>query len=247
MSKTKILIDCDPGHDDLVAILYAAKHLDLVGVTTVHGNNTLANTTRNGLIALELGNLQVPLATGCAEPLVQNSIGIGAGHGKSGLDGHDFVDPKINPIDMHAVEFIIELSRKYKEELIIATIGPETNIAMAIKKEPRLKKWIREISIMGGSTTMGNISPVAEFNIAADVEAAAAVFESGIPFRMARRSPDGLQQAAARLSLVTELTRPAQTSLQLKSPLLVESASLAKPTLIVYALQKVLSDLQLRA
>lgn len=184
MSKTKILIDCDPGHDDLVAILYAAKHLDLVGVTTVHGNNTLANTTRNGLIALELGNLQVPLATGCAEPLVQNSIGIGAGHGKSGLDGHDFVDPKINPIDMHAVEFIIELSRKYKEELIIATIGPETNIAMAIKKEPRLKKWIREISIMGGSTTMGNISPVAEFNIAADVEAAAAVFESGIPFRM---------------------------------------------------------------
>jgi inosine-uridine nucleoside N-ribohydrolase len=183
-SKTKILIDCDPGHDDLVAILYAAKHLDLVGVTTVHGNNTLGNTTRNGLIALELGGIDVPLAMGCSEPLVQKSVGVAAGHGKSGLDGHDFPEPKRKPIDVHAVDFIIETARRHKEELVIATVGPETNVAMAIKREPRLREWVREITIMGGSTTIGNFTPVAEFNIAADIEAAAAVFESGIPFRM---------------------------------------------------------------
>jgi inosine-uridine nucleoside N-ribohydrolase len=184
VSKPKILIDCDPGHDDLVAILFAARHLDLVGVTTVHGNNTLGNTTRNGLIALELGGLDIPLAAGCAEPLVQPSVGVASGHGKSGLDGADLPEPIRKPIDTHAVDFIIAMAERHKEELVLATIGPETNIAMAIKREPRLRGWIREITIMGGSTTTGNFSPAAEFNISADVEAAAAVFESGIPLRM---------------------------------------------------------------
>lgn len=185
MSKQKILIDCDPGHDDLVAILFAARHMDLVGVTTVHGNNSLANTTRNGLITLELGGLnQIPLAAGCAEPLAQASIGIGEGHGKSGLDGATVDEPRRKPIDTHGVDFIIAMAEKHKEELILATIGPETNIAIAIKREPRLKKWIREITVMGGSTTTGNYTPAAEFNIACDVEAAWAVFESGIPLRM---------------------------------------------------------------
>jgi inosine-uridine nucleoside N-ribohydrolase len=182
--KQKILIDCDPGHDDLVAILFAARHMDLVGVTTVHGNNTLENTTRNGLIAIELGGLDVPLAAGCSEPLVQPSVGVAPGHGKSGLDGAEVPEPARKPIAQHAVDFIIAMAEKHKEELILATIGPETNIAMAIKREPRLRKWIREITVMGGSTTTGNWSPAAEFNIACDVEAAAAVFESGIPLRM---------------------------------------------------------------
>ncbi len=185
MSRQKILIDCDPGHDDLVAILFAARHMDLVGVTTVHGNNSLANTTRNGLITLELGQLDhVPLAMGCAEPLAQASIGIGEGHGHSGLDGAEVPEPRREPIDTHAVDFIISMAEKHKEELILATIGPETNIAMALKREPRLRKWLREITIMGGSTTTGNYTPAAEFNIACDVEAAWTVFESGVPLRM---------------------------------------------------------------
>lgn len=184
MAKAKIVIDCDPGHDDLVAILFAAKHLDLLGVTTVHGNNTLANTTRNGLIALELGKINVPLAMGAVEPLVQPSVGIASGHGKSGLDGHDFADPLIKPITQHAVDFLIETARAHQGELIVATIGPETNLALAIKREPRMRQWIKEITIMGGSTTTGNFSPAAEFNIAADIEAASVVFESGIPIRM---------------------------------------------------------------
>lgn len=185
MSKQKILIDCDPGHDDLVAILFAARHMDLVGVTTVHGNNSLANTTRNGLITLELGGLDsVPLAAGCSEPIAQASIGIGEGHGKSGLDGADVPEPVRKPIDAHAVDFIIAMAEKHKEELILATIGPETNVAMALKREPRLKTWLREITVMGGSTTTGNFTPAAEFNIAGDVEAAWTVFESGVPLRM---------------------------------------------------------------
>lgn len=184
MSKQKILIDCDPGHDDLVAILFAARHLDLVGVTTVHGNNTLENTTRNGLIALELGGLDVPLAAGCAEPLVQPSVGVAPGHGKSGLDGAEVPEPAGKPVAAHAVDFIIAMAEQHKEELILATIGPETNIAMALRREPRLRRWIREITVMGGSTGTGNWSPAAEFNIACDVEAAAAVFGSGIPLRM---------------------------------------------------------------
>ena len=185
MSRQKILIDCDPGHDDLVAILFAARHLDLVGVTTVHGNNSLANTTRNGLITLELGKLDhIPLAMGCAEPLAQASIGIGEGHGKSGLDGATVVEPRRKPIDIHAVDFIIAMAEKHKGELVLAPIGPLTNVAMALKREPRLKLWLREISIMGGSTTTGNFTPAAEFNIAGDVEAAWTVFESGLPLRM---------------------------------------------------------------
>jgi inosine-uridine nucleoside N-ribohydrolase len=79
---------------------------DLLGVTTVHGNNTLANTTRNGLIALELGKIDVPLAMGAVEPLVQPSVGIASGHGKSGLDGHEFADPRLKPISQHAVDFM---------------------------------------------------------------------------------------------------------------------------------------------
>lgn len=183
-TRTKLLIDCDPGHDDLVAILFAARHLDLVGVTTVHGNNSLANTTRNGLVTLELGGIDVPLAMGAAEPLVQASIGIAAGHGHTGLDGHVFTDPLKAPVAQHAVEFIIEMASRHRGELVLAMLGPATNVALAIRREPQLRQWLREITLMGGSTTLGNITPAAEFNVAADPDAAAVVFESGIPLRM---------------------------------------------------------------
>jgi len=184
VSKRKILIDCDPGHDDAVAILFAARHLDLVGVTTVHGNNALENTTRNALAVLELAGLDVPLAKGCAEPLAQPRAGAAAVHGKSGLDGADLPEPKRRPIDAHAVDFIIDMAARHKGELVLATIGPETNIALALRREPRLRDWLAEITVMGGSTGAGNVTPAAEFNIHCDPEAAWAVFNSGIPLRM---------------------------------------------------------------
>lgn len=184
MSKTKILIDCDPGHDDALAILYAAHHLDLVGLTTVHGNNALENTTRNARTVLELGGIGVPVAAGCAEPLAQPRRASAAVHGDSGLDGAELPVPTRPAIDTHAIDFLIETASRHRGELVVAVIGPQTNIALALRREPRLKEWIRELTIMGGSTGRGNVTPAAEFNIHCDPEAAWAVFASGVPLRM---------------------------------------------------------------
>src|SRR5262249_24084821 len=158
----KILIDCDPGHDDAVALLFGAHHLDLVGITTVHGNNTLENTTRNALAVLELAGLDVPLAQGCSEPLAQAVIGFPAVHGATGLDGARLPTPKRAPIDAHAVDFIIETARQHKGELTLAAIGPQTNIALALKRAPALRTWLAEITMMCGSTHGGNVTAAAE-------------------------------------------------------------------------------------
>lgn len=185
MAKTKILIDCDPGHDDAVAILFAARHCELLAVTTVHGNASLENTTRNALAVLDLAGIDVPVAAGHAQGLVHATIDATDIHGRSGLDGAELPAPTRAPIAAHAVDVIIETASKHRGELVVAPIGPLTNIAFALKREPRLRQWVREFSIMGGSTSLGNITPAAEFNVYADPEAAHVVFESGVPIRMA--------------------------------------------------------------
>jgi len=185
MVRTKIVIDCDPGHDDAVAILHAARHLDLLGLTTVHGNNTLERVTHNALSILALGGIDVPVAAGCAQPLVAPMHAVAEAHGTTGLDGADLPAPRAAPIAMHAVDFIIETARAHQGELVLAVIGPATNIAMALKKEPRLAEWLREVTVMGGSTALGNITPVAEFNVWCDPEAADVLFRSGARIRMA--------------------------------------------------------------
>lgn len=182
--KTKILIDCDPGHDDAVAILFAARWLDLLAVTTVHGNSSLANVTRNALAVMELAGIDAPVAAGCAEPLVRPPAHASVIHGRTGLDGVEIPAPSRKAAETHAVDMIIEVASQHREELVVALIGPQTNFALALKREPRLKAWVREITIMGGSTTLGNITPAAEFNVHCDPEAASIVFESGIPIRM---------------------------------------------------------------
>src|SRR4051794_16510070 len=182
--KAKILIDCDPGHDDAVALLFAARHLDLIAVTTVHGNNSLANTTRNALAILELAGIDVPVAAGCSEPLVQGPGHAGHIHGKTGLDGAAIPAPTRRPIDSHAVDLIIELASRHRGELVVALIGPETNFAVALKREPRLRQWVREVTIMGGSTGLGHITPGAAVHIRAGTEAALVVFGCGLPIRV---------------------------------------------------------------
>lgn len=184
MPRTKILIDCDPGHDDAVAILYAARHCDLVGVTTTHGNNSLDNVTHNALAVLTLGGIDVPLAKGCADPIASLRAAPANAHGKTGLDGTDLPTPDRAPIDQHAIDYLIDTARQHKDELVLAVIGPATNVAMAIKREPRFAGWLREITVMGGSTQLGNITPVAEFNVWADPEAASVMFQCGAPIRM---------------------------------------------------------------
>ncbi|MGE0422362.1 MAG: nucleoside hydrolase [Reyranellaceae bacterium] len=184
MTRPKLLIDCDPGHDDAVALLFGARHFDLVGVTTTHGNSSLANSTRNALAVLELGGIDVPVAAGFAGPLVGATVDAAHVHGKSGLDGHDLPPPVRKPVDVHAVEFIIESARRHQGELILAVIGPQTNVAVALRREPKLRSWLREITVMGGSAAGGNVTPAAEFNIFCDPEAAAVVFGCGVPIRM---------------------------------------------------------------
>src|SRR3954467_5058768 len=118
MTRTKMLIDCDPGHDDAVAILYAAKHLDLVGITTTHGNNTIENVTRNALSVLTLAGLDVPVAKGCAAPIAGRKIQPANAHGRTGLDGADLPEPDRDVVAQHAVDFLIETARQHQGELV---------------------------------------------------------------------------------------------------------------------------------
>ncbi len=184
MSSTKILIDCDPGHDDALAILYAAAHLDLVGLTTVHGNNTLENTTRNALAILELAGLRQPVAAGCASPVAQPPQPSAAAHGRTGLDGAELPQAGRGCVETHAVDFIIEMASVHRGELVLAILGPQTNVALALRREPRLVDWLKEVTVMGGSTDRGNVTPAAEFNIHCDPEAAWTVLHSGLKTRV---------------------------------------------------------------
>jgi inosine-uridine nucleoside N-ribohydrolase len=178
---TKVLIDCDPGHDDAVAILYAARHLDLVGITTIFGNQTVELTTRNALRVLALANLRIPVARGCAVPLIGAAPLAPDTHGVSGLDGVELPEPLSGPIGRHAVDFIVETARRYRSELVIAVTGAHTNVALALRLEPQLATWLRGITIMGGTAGVGNLRPQACVNILSDPEAAHIVFTSGVP------------------------------------------------------------------
>jgi len=180
---TKLLIDCDPGHDDAVAILYAARHLDLVGITTVFGNQTVELTTLNALRVLALAELAIPVAKGCGRPFVGAAPLAPDTHGASGLDGVALPEPARGPEDVHAVEFILRLARQHRGDLTVAVIGAHSNLALALRLEPQLAGWLRLITIMGGTTGIGNLRPQACVNILSDPEAAHVVFTSGVPIR----------------------------------------------------------------
>lgn len=183
----KIILDCDPGHDDAVAILMAGIHpsIKLLGITTVAGNQTLNKTTINALNVCQYLNLNVPVYAGMSLPMVKKSQTIAADiHGKSGLDGPIFskLNKKVEKI--HAVNFIIETLKSCKEKITLVITGPMTNIAMAFRLEPNICKKVKRIVFMGGSYQLGNTTPAAEFNIYADAEAAYVVFNSGVPLVM---------------------------------------------------------------
>jgi inosine-uridine nucleoside N-ribohydrolase len=184
--RQPIVLDCDPGHDDALAILLAAAHpaLELVAITTVAGNQSLDKTTLNARrICSVAGIRDVPIAAGCDRPLVRSRIASPEIHGESGLDGPAFGPPTV-PLDTrHAVDLIIEASQD-QEGLILVPTGPLTNVASALARDPSLAQRLRRIVLMGGAMGLGNVTPAAEFNIAADPEAARAVFESGVPITM---------------------------------------------------------------
>ncbi len=180
----KLLLDCDPGHDDAIALLYAACHLDMLAITTVYGNQSLDHTTRNALSLCRLSQLDVPVARGAAKPLLGSGLEGGTLHGSTGLDGATLPVPDRDCIDEHAVDLILRLARQHRGELVIAATGPLTNIALALSVEPRLREWLRGITVMGGTSGVGNCTQIAEFNIYCDPEAADIVLGSGVPLWM---------------------------------------------------------------
>ena len=186
MSKRKIILDCDPGHDDAVAILLAAKNpnLELLGITVVAGNQTLENTQRNALRVVQHLGLDIPVYAGCGQPMVRDKVIAGDIHGETGLDGPVF-EPLTRKIEAeHAVNYLVKTLMNSDEKITMVTTGPMTNLGMAIRMEPKILDKIQEIVFMGGSYANGNVTPAAEFNILADAEAAHVCISSGLPITM---------------------------------------------------------------
>jgi inosine-uridine nucleoside N-ribohydrolase len=187
MGATPILIDCDPGHDDAMALLLAlaSPELELLGVSTVHGNTTLANTTVNALKVLELaGRGDVEVAAGADRPLTREARTADHVHGASGLDGPDLPPPAGSPVAAHAVDFLAERLRAAPEPVTLIPTGPLTNIALLLARHPEATEKIERIVLMGGAIAEGNITPAAEFNVWVDPEAAARVFASDVDVTM---------------------------------------------------------------
>ncbi|MDH6232299.1 purine nucleosidase [Mesorhizobium soli] len=190
MAPRKIIIDTDPGQDDAFAILFAlgSKELEVVALTTVAGNVPLTLTSRNALQIAELaGRTDVPVYAGCARPMVKQLKTAEYVHGPTGIDGCVLPEPSVSLQDKHAVNFLVDtLMAAPAGEITVCTLGPMTNLGMAMVMEPRIVPRIREVVLMGGGFFEGgNTTPAAEFNIWVDPHAASVVFESGAPITMA--------------------------------------------------------------
>lgn len=182
-----LILDCDPGHDDAVAILLAAGNprLNLLGITTVAGNQTLQKVTRNALAVCAQAGIRVPVAAGAAGPLVRPQLTAGEIHGTSGLDGPVLPEPAFELDPRPAAQFIVDTVMAQPPATVhLVPIGPLTNIAMAIRLEPRIVERVKSLVLMGGAVAVHGRTPVTEFNIQADPEAAAAVFEACWPITM---------------------------------------------------------------
>ena len=187
MAAIPIILDCDPGHDDALALALALARpeVHLLGVTTVAGNAPLAATTRNALRVLTLlGRPDVPVAPGADRPLVRDLQTAPAVHGASGLDGADLPDPAGEPRGGGAVAFLRQTLLASADPVTLVPVGPLTNIASLLLAHPEVRPRIERVCLMGGAVREGNWTPAAEFNIWVDPEAARIVFRSGLPISM---------------------------------------------------------------
>jgi inosine-uridine nucleoside N-ribohydrolase len=181
------ILDCDPGHDDMVAILLAAAHprIDLLAITTVAGNGTLERTTHNARAICSMAGIHdVAVAAGAPGPLVGSLRTASHVHGESGLDGAELSAADVPLAAEHAVDLMARLLREAAQPVTLVPTGPLTNIALLLRTYPDLASRVREIVLMGGSTGAGNVEPLAEFNVHVDPEAADVVFSSGLPVTM---------------------------------------------------------------
>lgn len=182
----RVIIDCDPGVDDAIALLlaFASPELDILAITTVAGNVPLRLTQLNARKICELAGRQVPVYAGCPRPLVRSLETAEYVHGATGLQGATLPDPQLPLQPQHAVDYLVETLMQADEPLTIAALGPLTNLAVAIVKEPRIVERIDRLVLMGGAAGAGNVTASAEFNIYVDPHAAHVVFTSGIPLTM---------------------------------------------------------------
>ncbi len=184
-ARPTIVLDCDPGHDDALAIALAGRHTALLGITTVAGNVPLPLTTRNALAMRRVLGLDVPVHAGSPRPLVAELRTAEFIHGASGLDGPALPDD-LGAVDSpDAVRFIVDAVRARPGEVWLVATGPLTNVALALRAAPDLAEKLAGISIMGGGVPWGNMTPAAEFNVWVDPEAADVVFRSGARLIMA--------------------------------------------------------------
>jgi purine nucleosidase len=203
--STTIILDCDPGIDDALAIAFAAgsPEIELAGLTTVAGNVELAKTTANALaVASFVGLGSVPVTAGCGTPLLRPALHAGHVHGESGLGGAVLPAPARTAEAGHAIDFIISSAAAAPGEITLVATGPLTNIALALRREPALASWVGDFVIMGGSASRGNMTPAAEFNIWADPEAAAIVFGA--------QWPNGVRMIGLDVTLLARATAAVQ-------------------------------------
>src|SRR5438876_3998340 len=187
MTATRFILDCDPGHDDAIALLLAlgSPELELLGVTTVSGNQTLEKTTANAIRVLDhVGRTDVPVAAGAPRPLVRERQTAGEVHGETGLDGPDLPAASRDADRLHAIDWMARAITAAAEPVTLVPTGPLTNIALLLARYPELESRVERIVLMGGAIGEGNVTPAAEFNIWVDPEAAHRVFESGIDLTM---------------------------------------------------------------
>lgn len=219
--KKKIILDCDPGHDDAIALLlaYGNPEIELLAVTTVVGNQTLEKVTRNALAVARIAGITgIPFAAGCPRPLIREIETAPDIHGDSGLDGPVLPEPVLELDPRHAVQLIIDtiMAHPPKAITLVPTAGL-TNIALAARLEPRIIDRVKEVVLMGGGYHTGNWSAVAEFNIKIDPEAAHIVFNAGWPLTMV--GLDLTHQALATPEVISKITAvgtaPAQFVLEL--------------------------------
>ena len=205
MQKEKIILDCDPGHDDAVAIMLAAINpkIELLGITVVAGNQKLEKTVNNALKVCNHLNLNIPVYSGMSRPMIREQLIADDIHGETGLDGPKFEELKIKAENKHAVNFIIDTLMNSDEKITLVPTGPLTNIGMAIRFEPKIIEKINRIVLMGGSYQLGNMTPAAEFNILADPDAAHIVFSSGV--KLVMMGLDLTRQASATKEVVEKI------------------------------------------
>jgi len=185
MNKRPLILDCDPGIDDAIALFAAfqSPEFDLLAITTVAGNVGIEHTTRNALQLCEVANVDVPVARGASRPLFRSAVFADHVHGKTGLRTLVLPAPT-KQADPNAVDVIRQAILAHPHELEILAVGPLTNIAQVFLLDPSLPKLVKRITIMGGGHQHGNMTPAGEFNIVVDPEAARIVFEAGVPLHM---------------------------------------------------------------